>query len=73
MTTDEKIQAVEEFLDWRENTDPTAPPARLVEKWRSALEGADDAATLAEIRREAEFVKDAGEAFLLVERIRNGR
>lgn len=52
MTTDEKIQAVEEFLAWRENAHPVDPPAQLVEAWRAALQVADDAALLARIRRE---------------------
>lgn len=73
-TTDEKIQAVEAFLDWRENTDPTAALTdQLVERWRSALEIADAATLLAEYRKDAAFAKgNAEDALKLAERIVDG-
>ncbi|MBT2484825.1 MULTISPECIES: hypothetical protein [unclassified Microbacterium] len=72
MTTDEKIQAVEEFLAWRENAHPTTAPIQLVETWRAALQAVDDAALLADIRKEAAFVSTSDEALALVERIARG-
>lgn len=73
MTTDQKIEAVEEFLDWRSNAYPTDTPESLVEKWRGVLNQAADAAVLAEIRKEAQFVQgNPAESLKLVERIASG-
>lgn len=74
-TTDQKIEAVEEFLDWRENTDPTTSPDRLVERWRSVLEQADAATLLQQYRADAEFAlaaDDVAAAKALMERISRG-
>lgn len=73
MTTEEKIEAVEAFLEWRENAHPTDTPESLVEKWRTVLNEAADAAVLADIRKEAQFVQgNPDEALKLVERIASG-
>jgi hypothetical protein len=73
VTTDQKIQAVEEFLDWRNNAHPTDAPETLLEKWRAVLEQANDAALLAELRKEAPFaLTDPAEAMKLVGRLIHG-
>lgn len=72
-TIDEKVEAVEEFLDWRENTDPHTSPDRLVEAWRAALNTADVHALLASYRKDAAFAQgNAEDALKLAERIVDG-
>lgn len=73
MTTDQKIQVVEEFLAWRENAHPNEAPIHLLETWRAALQQAEDAALLAELRKDAPYaLTDPAEAVKLVERLANG-
>lgn len=40
MSIDEKVQAVEEFLAWREENEPTTPPVETLTRWAYDLERA---------------------------------
>ncbi|MFT4258020.1 hypothetical protein [Microbacterium sp.] len=73
MTIDEKIQAVEDFLDWREQSGATDPIASSVERWRSSLQAQADFDLLRELRKEAEFARgNAEDALALMEKIIGG-
>lgn len=72
-TIDEKVEAVEEFLEWRENTDPLTSPDRQLEAWRAALTTADVHAQLAAYRLDAAFaLGNPDDALKLAERIVGG-
>ncbi|WP_217182670.1 hypothetical protein [Streptomyces sp. AC495_CC817] len=70
MTIDEKVVAVEEFLDWRDESGATDPLTSSLERWRSTLQQAEDEQLLHELRRDAEFAKgDPDECVALVDRL----
>lgn len=49
MLISDKIHAVEEFLDWREEHDPTGNILRCLEEWAAALRTAKRAEFFAQI------------------------